>query len=132
MALIASYQDIRYRKIPNKVVIAIAFIGGLFVCLNGYFYHIFTSLIVLAIGTVLFQIKVLAAGDSKLFAAFSLMIAPKYMLITMCFILLAGGVLAISQWTISKVMKRIEWMTKGVPYAVPICLGSLLGIAASL
>lgn len=132
MALIASYQDIRYRKIPNEVVIAIAFIGGLFVCLNGYFYHIFTSLIVLAIGMVLFQIKVLAAGDSKLFAAFSLMIAPKFMVITTCLILIAGGILAIAQWAVSKVTENAEWVTRGVPYAVPICLASLLGITASL
>lgn len=132
MAVIASYQDIRYRRIPNGVVVIVALLGVLFVCQTEQYSHFYNPLIVLAFGTVLFYFNIMAAGDSKLLAAFSLMISPTVMLLAVNVIIFAGGILAIIQCGLSRLTNNTAWTNKGVPYGVPICLGSLLGIAASL
>jgi len=132
MALIASYQDIRYRKIPNGVVFIVALLGVFFVLDTGRFEQLTLPAAVLAFGAVLFHFNILAAGDSKLFAAFSLMVSPDMMLLVVNVIIFAGGLLAIAQCVLSRMTNNPEWTNRGVPYGVPICLGSLLGIAASL
>ncbi|RTZ14455.1 prepilin peptidase [Vibrio aquaticus] len=132
MALIASYQDVRQRKIPNGVVTIIALLGVFFVFFYGRYTQLYLPIVVLVVGALLFKFNIMAAGDSKLLASFSLMISPHYFLLTVCLILIAGGTLAITQWILSRVTGNAQWVTKGVPYGLPICLGSLLGIAASL
>ncbi|MFM2589800.1 prepilin peptidase [Vibrio sp. TBV020] len=132
MALIASYQDIKNRKIPNGVVQVIALMGIFFVFNYGRYEQLILPILVLGIGMVLFYFNILAAGDSKLLSAFGLMISPDCFLLTIFIILFAGGALAIAQWIICQLTGNTEWVNKGVPYGVPICLGSLLGIAASL
>ncbi|MFA0242054.1 MULTISPECIES: prepilin peptidase [Vibrio] len=132
MAAIVSYQDIRYRIIPNGVVVAVALLGVFYICQTEKFEQFYNFFIVLAVGAVLFYFNVIAAGDSKLLAAFSLMVSPNMMLWAVNVILFAGGTLAITQWVLGKTTGNSEWTNRGVPYGVPICLGSLLGIAASL
>jgi len=132
MALLASYQDIRHRKIPNGVVLVITLLGVFFVFNYGRYEQLVMPIPVFAIGALLFYFNIMAAGDSKLLAAFSLMISPSYFPLTVFIILSAGGALAISQWAVSQMTGNANWVNKGVPYGVPICLGSLLGIAASL
>ena len=132
MAFLASYQDIKYRKIPNGVALSVAVLGVFFVCIERDYSQFLIPLITLCLGMVLFKLNILAAGDSKLFAAFSLMIAPSYVLLTLWVISAIGGVLAIGLWGLSRLTKDTSWIDRGVPYGVPICIGSLLGIAASL
>ncbi len=132
MALTASYQDIRHRKIPNGVVLVITLLGVFFVFKYGRYEQLAMPIPVLSIGALLFYFNIMAAGDSKLLAAFSVMISPNYFPLTVVIILSAGGALAISQWAVSQMTGNANWVNKGVPYGVPICLGSLLGIAASL
>ncbi|UQA49726.1 A24 family peptidase [Vibrio sp. ED002] len=132
MAFIASYQDIKYRKIPNGVALSVALLGVFFVLSKGEYSHALSSMVVLVIGAVLFQLRTLAAGDSKLLAAFALMIAPQFLPLTIWLIVTLGGVLALTQWLISQIGIHPAGMERGVPYGVPICLGSLFGIAASL
>lgn len=110
----------------------ITLLGVFFVFEHGRFEQLLMPIPVLGIGALLFYFNIMAAGDSKLLAAFSLMISPSYFLLTVFIILSAGGALAISQWVISQITGNANWVNKGVPYGVPICLGSLLGIAASL
>ncbi|PQJ65153.1 prepilin peptidase [Vibrio jasicida] len=129
MAFIASYQDIKYRKIPNGVALSVALLGVFFVLSKGEYSHALSSMV---IGAVLFQLRILAAGDSKLLAAFALMIAPQFLPLTIWLIVTLGGVLALTQWLVSQVGNHPAGMERGVPYGVPICLGSLFGIAASL
>ena len=79
---------------------------------------------VLTVGAVLFYFNALAAGDSKLLAAFSLMVSPNMMLLAVNVIFFAGGILAITQWILGKTTSNPEWINRGVPYGVPICLGA--------
>lgn len=132
IAFIACYQDIRYRRIANTLVVTLAAIGSVFISFYGLFNHLITALLIVTIGAVLFQLNLLAAGDSKLFAAFSLMIAPKFLLLTVCLMLVIGGVLALYQWSMYRLTGKAEWVSRGVAYGVPICIASLFTIAASL
>lgn len=131
-AFIASYQDIKYRKIPNGVALSVALLGVFFVLSKGEYSRALSSMVILVIGAVLFQLRILAAGDSKLLAAFALMIAPQHLPLTIWLIVTLGGVLALTQWLVSQIGIHPAGMERGVPYGVPICLGSLFGIAASL
>lgn len=126
------YQDIAQRTITNKSCIAIFIISALILVEQGSYESIKYSLVIFLIGILLFLLKIIAAGDIKLISAFSVAIAPKYILLTVIVILFLGGVLAIGQviW-IKSSGKSIKTNT-GVPYGVPICIGCLFGIAASI
>jgi prepilin peptidase CpaA len=83
---------------------------------------------ILVIGLVLFYYNLVGAGDVKLASSFSVAVKPEYQLIVALLIFILGGLVAIFQ-TISN---RYKNKKRGVPYGVPISLGYLLGIAASL
>lgn len=129
---IVCYYDIRYRKIPNRLVSVIALVGIGFVLMEAKYSHLIHAVAILIVGAGLFKFRVLAAGDSKLLAALSLMILPKYLLLTILTTTFLGGLLAISQWALSHAFHRPQGIYVGVPYGVPICIASLLGIAVSL
>ncbi|CAH0540338.1 A24 family peptidase [Vibrio marisflavi] len=126
------YRDITQRTITNKSCIAVLFVTTLILVEQGNYESIKYSLVIFLVGVFLFLIKIIAAGDVKLISAFSLAIVPKYLLLTIVIILLLGGILAIGQviWIKSR-GKSIKTNT-GVPYGVPICIGCLFGIAASI
>ena len=48
MAAIASYQDIRYRKIPNGVVVVVALLGVFFICQTEKFEQLYNPFMVLS------------------------------------------------------------------------------------
>lgn len=153
MAIMISYMDIRYRRIPNQLVlltliggIAVNTItrgsGGLFASLGGFglafalmfFLHVF--------GTM-------GAGDVKLFAAIGAVSGLKLVLPSLFVVAVTGAVFA----TVKMVhARRVTTTMLGVvqffigllpgqhvprfeiphdrshtlPYALPICFGSLL------
>ncbi len=92
--------------------------------------NIFYPAIIFITGFVLFSFNIIAAGDIKLAAAFSIAVNPKYQLLVITIILLFGGIIALGQlaWKKCKTNEKID----GVPYGVPICIGYLFGIAASI
>ncbi|MGF1698363.1 A24 family peptidase [Vibrio lamellibrachiae] len=132
MATYACYSDCKYREVSNRLVLCIALWNLSLLEFHGEAQQLIQPLAVLLIGSVLFKLGLLAAGDSKLLSAFSLVIAPQFFSITVVVIGVLGGVLAVSQWVIGRLTGDVSWTQRGVPYAVPICLGSLLAIAASL
>ncbi|MGF1752330.1 A24 family peptidase [Vibrio makurazakiensis] len=132
MATYACYTDCRYREISNRLVLCMALWTLSRLEYHGEAQHLLHPVAVLLAGGVLFHLNILAAGDSKLFAALSLAIDLQFMAITVLLIGFLGGLMAISQWWIGRVTADIRWTQRGVPYAVPICLASLLAIAASL
>jgi len=147
------YMDIRYRRIPNKLVLVTLLCGltlntifggshGLVVSLEGlalafalmFFFHLF--------GTM-------GAGDVKLFAAIGAVIGLSLVLPTLLVVALTGGVLAIVKMiyarrvtaTMFGVFQFFYGLLPGqtvprfaipedrsytLPYAVPICFGSLI------
>ncbi|KAA8666519.1 A24 family peptidase [Vibrio gigantis] len=132
MAAYACYTDCRHREVSNRLVLCMALWTLSRMEFHGEAQHLLHPAAVLLVGGVLFQMNILAAGDSKLFAALSLAIDSQFIVITLLLIGFLGGVLAISQWWLGRMTADIRWTQRGVPYAVPICLASLLAIAASL
>jgi prepilin peptidase CpaA len=153
LAIIIAYMDVRYRRIPNKLVLAIFLVGltmntifggshGLLLSLGGFgvsfgimfFLHVF--------GTM-------GAGDVKLFAAIGAVNGLSLVIPTLMLVALTGGVLAILMMvysgrvrsTMFGVMQFFYGLLPGqhvprfeipadrrytLPYAVPICFGSLV------
>ena len=153
MAIIITYMDVRYRRIPNKLVLVTltggivlntAFDGvhGLVVSLGGFAVAFGIMFVFHAFGTM-------GAGDVKLFAAIGAIAGISLVLPTFLVVALTGGVLAIVQMvysgrvrtTMFGVMQFFYGLLPGqtvprfdipadrsytLPYAVPICFGSLL------
>jgi prepilin peptidase CpaA len=153
LALAIIYMDVRYRRIPNKLVLVTLLVGlavntffggshGLAVSLAGFglafglmfFFHLF--------GTM-------GAGDVKLFAAIGAVNGLSLVLPTLLVVALTGGVLAVAKMiyarrvgtTMFGVFQFFYGLLPGqtvprfaipadrsytLPYAVPICFGSLI------
>jgi len=148
-----TYTDVRYRRIPNKLVLVTLLVGlgvntifggshGLLLSLGGFalafalmfFFHVF--------GTM-------GAGDVKLFAAIGAINGLPLVLPTLLVVALTGGVLAVGKMIYSRrvgatmfgVCQFFYGLLPGqtvprfaipadrsytLPYAVPICFGSLI------
>lgn len=121
LLLIAALQDIRHYRIPNVLVFSGAVIG---VLLNTLLPQdmgglgILTSLAGLGVGLVvllpLYLLRAMGAGDIKLMAMIGSFVGPVSMLIITLYILLAGGVLALSialmKGKLSKLMDNFKIM----------------------
>ena len=100
--MIAVYQDIRYYRIPNALVLSGALVG---IVLNTLYppeadtLGLLTSLSGLIVGLIvllpLYLLRVMGAGDIKLMAMVGAFVGPAAMLSVTLYVLLAGGVLAI-------------------------------------
>ncbi|HEY2974942.1 MAG TPA: A24 family peptidase [Pyrinomonadaceae bacterium] len=153
LAITASYMDVRYRRIPNKVVL-ITLIGGLAV--NAFFGGWHGLLLSLAGGALAFALMLIfhvfgtmGAGDVKLFAAigaiFSSSLVPRAFLV----VAITGGLLAICKMvyagraraTMFRVFQFFYGLLPGqrvprfelpddpsytLPYGVAICGGSFI------
>jgi prepilin peptidase CpaA len=132
ISLFICYSDVQQRQIGNNSVCLVALLCLSILVVNQQYSAIIHALLILAVGVALFLMRVIAAGDIKLLAAFSLAIKPEYLLSTLGLILLFGGILAgiYLIYGVLTDLKRVR--QEGIPYAIPICLGCLFGIAASL
>lgn len=153
MAILIAYMDVRYRRIPNKLVL-ITLVGG--VALNTVFagrHGLVVSLggLTLAFGLMflLHAFGTMGAGDVKLFAAIGAVVGSSLVLQTFLIVAIAGGVLALATMiytrrvstTMFGVLQFFYGLLPGqkvprfevpadhsytLPYAVPICFGSLI------
>jgi prepilin peptidase CpaA len=153
LAIIIAYMDIRYRRIPNKLVL-ITLIGGLalntiFGGVHGLGLSLGGSLLAFALMFGLHLFGTMGAGDVKLFAAIGAVLGSPLVLPTLLIVALTGGVLAIFTMIYSR---RVGTTMFGVcqffygllpgqrvprfevpanrshalPYGVAICVGSLI------
>ncbi|MFA0569609.1 A24 family peptidase [Vibrio gallaecicus] len=124
-----SATDVMWRSISNLACLAISSGFFLYVIETGSWLNIVHSVLILGIGIILSQLKLLAGGDTKLFAAYSLAIPSAHLLNTIILILLIGGVVSVIYLLWVKLGKKTN---RGVPYGIAISLGSSLGILASI
>jgi prepilin peptidase CpaA len=106
LAVIIAYMDVRYRRIPNKLVL-LTLVGGLAV--NTFFggaHGLRVSLAGSALAFVLmFSLHIfgtMGAGDVKLFAAIGAVLGSPLVLPTLLIVALTGGVLAIFKMVYSR------------------------------
>lgn len=149
------YKDVRYRRIPNKLVL-VTLLAGL--SLNSFFWgwHGLASSLegmVVAFGMmfVLHAIGTMGAGDVKLFAAVGSIVGIASVLQTLMVVALMGGLLAFGIMIYARrvgrtmmgvvqffygllpgqTVPRLEVPPDGsntLPYAIPICLGALVSV----
>ncbi len=134
----ASVYDIRYRRIPNWTVIALAvlFVPATLMghTLSTWPWSLAAFGIALAGSGVLYLIGGVGAGDSKLFSVTALFAGLAHLFMLSIATVLAGGLLAIgllilrpkSAFRSLTARGRAEGGSRGVPYGVAIALGGLL------
>lgn len=153
MAIIIAYMDIRYRRIPNKLVL-LTFLGGLalntiFAGRHGLIASLAGSAIAFGLMFFLHAFGTMGAGDVKLFAAVGAVLGSSLILPTLVVVALTGGVLAICKMIYSRnvgttmfgVLHFFYGLLPGqrvprfeipsdrsytLPYGVAICGGSLI------
>jgi prepilin peptidase CpaA len=134
----AAASDIRDRKIPNRVVLAV---GLLFVAWSvaaggaGLSSAVLAGLIAFAVGFGLYLGGIVGAGDSKLFAAVALFagvpLLPFFALATA----MTGGVMGVASFA-SRPRRAMAMVAlrgkgdfgRGIPYGVAISVGGALTI----
>jgi len=155
LAIAIIYMDVRYRRIPNKLVFATLVAGislnlvfrgwhGLASSLEGMVVAFVMMFVLHAIGTM-------GAGDVKLFAAVGSIVGISSVPQTLMIVALMGGVLAVAKMIYARrvgrtmlgvvhffygllpgqTVPRFEVPPDGsntLPYAIPICLGALVSV----
>jgi len=153
LAISISYVDIRYRRIPNNLVVLTLMVGLIVNTIFGGAHGLLVSLggtaLAFALMFLLHAFGTMGAGDVKLFAAVGAVFGSSLVLPTLLIVALTGGVLAICQMVYARrvtatmfgVFQVFYGLLPGqrvprfevpsdhsytLPYAVPICFGSLI------
>jgi prepilin peptidase CpaA len=132
----AAVTDVMKRQIPNASVLAIL---GLFVLWAlagapaGLGSGLVAAAIGFAVGFALFLLKVMGAGDVKLFAAAALFVGVTYLPMFALATALAGGLIAVLSMLSKPKQTLVMFALRGqgdygrdIPYGVPISIGALL------
>ena len=155
LAVAIIYMDVRYRRIPNKLVLVTLIAGISLNLMFGGWHGLTSSLEGMALGFVLMfmlhAVGTMGAGDVKLFAAVGSIVGISSVLQTLLVVALMGGLLAIGKMIYARragrtmmgvvqffygllpgqTVPRFEVPPDGsntLPYAIPICLGALVSV----
>ena len=153
LAFTVTYMDVRYRRIPNKLVVLILLggiaINGIFNAWEGFLASLGGLVIAFGLMFVFHVFGTMGAGDVKLFAAIGAVLGSSLIVQTFLIVALTGGVLAIVKMvyarrtttTLLGVLQFFVGLLPGqrvprfnvpsnpsftLPYAVPICIGSIV------
>jgi prepilin peptidase CpaA len=154
LALLIGYFDVRYRRIPNKIVL-VALLCGLAINTfwngwSGLLIGIEGCLLAFGLMLVLHFFGAMGAGDVKLFAAIGGIIGVGLVLKTFVVVVLVGGILAFVSMlytgtalvTMQRVMMILVGFLPGwkmpryevtperhtIPYGVAITVGTLISL----
>jgi prepilin peptidase CpaA len=156
LAVIITYYDVRYRRIPNAFVLSTLLSGLVINLIYGGLQGALASLggCVLAF-TLMFILHIfgaMGAGDVKLFAAIGSVVGAQLVLPTFLVVILTGGLLAVClmlragaiRTTMQRVLQILVGLLPGwqmprfavpadrrltIPYGVAITVGSLISLA---
>lgn len=126
----AAVVDIRYRRIPNTPVLAIALSGVIAFASTGHaallWQPLLVTIAILVIGISMFARGWLGGGDVKLLAASATWFTASAALQFVAFVLLAGGILALIAlaWRMVRGKRSSRQAEAGLPYAVAITSGA--------
>ena len=156
LAVIITYYDVRYRRIPNAFVLA-ALMSGLAINLifggaSGVLASLAGCVFAFALMFIFHVFGAMGAGDVKLFAAIGSIFGAHLVLPTFLVVVLTGGLLAVVSMvragavrsTMLRVLQILVGLLPGwqmprfhvptdkrqtIPYGVAITLGSLIALA---
>ena len=156
LAIIISYYDVRYRRIPNAFVLATLAAGiamnAIFAGLPGMAASVGGCALAFVLMFTLHVFGAMGAGDVKLFAAIGAVTGAPLVLPTFIVVILTGGLLAIVSivragiliTTMHRVLQIFVGMLPGwqmpkfsvpvdrkhtIPYGVAITMGSIISVA---
>lgn len=156
LAIIITYYDVRYRRIPNAFVLATLFSGliinTIYGGLSGTLMSLGGSAIAFMLMFILHIFGAMGAGDVKLFAAVGSLMGTQLVLPTFLVVILTGGALALLltlrlgavRTTMLRVLQILVGLLPGwemprfavpqdrrhtIPYGVAITFGSLISLA---
>lgn len=118
---VLSYTDIRYRVLSNKLILFVSLVVLLLSLLLYQQVFVFSALICLVIGFILFLFNIIGAGDVKLLSALMLMVPADNAFPLLLLISLWGLIVIV----VGLIFSRQSIKQRGVPYGVAISLGFL-------
>ena len=153
-----AYYDIRYRRIPNAIVVFVLLTGLILNGVIGGFPGFLSSVVGCALGFGLMLLLrlggAMGAGDLKLFAAIGALIGVGLVPQTFLFVTLTGGLVAtfymLRRRSVKRTMRRLTHnlthpfqskdpeytktllLHESIPYGVAIGLGSVISVARGL
>jgi prepilin peptidase CpaA len=156
LTALITYYDVRYRRIPNTIVL-VTLISGLVgnTAINGWHGALDSfagSLLALGLMLILHLFGALGAGDVKLFAGIGAALGMHLVLPTFCVVVILGGILAVFSTLLSRTAIEtahrvsfiflsllVDWRVprfampadqkQTIPYGVAISFGSLVSLA---
>lgn len=120
--------DCWQRTISNKAIFLLAVIACFLIKQHFYPISLAIALAVLVLGIIIFSLGICGAGDIKLLFVLIPMIHHQWLLLCFTSMFALGGVLGIGLWLGDKIWPQCKLSTKGVPYAVPICISFGFGL----
>jgi prepilin peptidase CpaA len=127
--LVATFTDLRSRRIPNWLVLPFMLAGFIVPAWLHGWHGLVQSLEGFALGAVVYGFLSLKGGmgmgDVKLVAAIGAWVGPRQLAFALLFIAMAGGVMALG-WAIAGGLKGEVWKSRKIPYAPAIAIGTLL------
>ncbi|MDJ0641781.1 MAG: prepilin peptidase [Erythrobacter sp.] len=130
--IVGAVADLRSRRIPNWLSLVTA-IGGLaFAAIDGWsstlLWHLASMILALAIGMLLFGLKMWGGGDGKFFAASAAWFPLSDFILLVVGISIAGLALALFWLARGALMRRPDKSKSklpALPYGVAIALGAI-------
>jgi prepilin peptidase CpaA len=156
LAVVITYYDVRYRRIPNAFVLATLLSGVvinlIFGGLQGALASLGGCVFAFTLMFILHVFGAMGAGDVKLFAAVGSVVGAQLVLPTFFVVILTGGLLAVClmlragaiRTTMQRVLQILVGLLPGwqmprfavpadrrltIPYGVAITFGSLISLA---
>lgn len=131
----AVYRDIKIRRINNTILLGLLVICVLIATDSGFEWRrISQFFIVLLVGLLLYRLNILAAGDSKVLACYSIAIDSYYWPLTIVMIMLVGGLFVIGYFVVDTVFINKSKAKRGynAPYLLAVVPISLVSIYLSI
>jgi prepilin peptidase CpaA len=148
LLLLACWQDVATRTLPEGVNIAVALIGvGLHLAFGGLVAALVAGIFVFAFGFALWWLGAIGGGDVKLLAACALLVGAPGVPVLLLAMALAGGLLSVAylagrRWPPARLPRSAGlaarvWRTEArrlgrggpLPYGLAIAAGTLFTLA---
>ena len=114
---VGAVTDVRSRRIPNSVSLAVVAAYGVFALIGGADWRggLLAGVLVFVVGFALFARGLVGGGDVKLLAAASLWAGTDLVLPMIAVIALAGGALSVFIWVRAGGVDRLRARLYGIP-----------------